>query len=61
MILSAAMMLEFMGWNEAASLIVNAVERTLRQGILTADIAESVKHRRCVGTREFGDAIIAQL
>jgi len=54
-------MLEFMGWNEAASLIVNAVERTLRQGILTADIAESVKHRRCVGTREFGDAIIAQL
>jgi len=61
MILSAAMMLEFMGWNEAAALIVNAMERTLRQGILTADIAESVKHRKCVGTKEFADALIAQL
>ena len=61
MILSAAMMLEFMGWQEASALIVNAMERVLRQGILTADLAESVKHRTCVGTKEFADAIIAHL
>ena len=61
MILSAAMMLEFMGWQEAAALIVNAMERTLRQGILTADVAESVKHRKCVSTKEFADAVVAQL
>lgn len=61
MILSAAMMLEFLGWKDAASLIVSAMERTLRQGISTADVAESVKHGKCVGTQEFADAVIAQM
>ena len=61
LILSAAMMLEFMGWKEAASLIVTAMERTLRQGISTADISESVKNARCVGTREFADAVIGMM
>ena len=61
LILSAAMMLEFMGWKEAAALIVTAMERTLRQGISTADIAESVKNGRCVGTREFADTVIQMM
>jgi isocitrate dehydrogenase len=59
MILSAAMMLEFMGWREAAALIVNAMERTLRQGIMTADLSESVKHGKTVGTKEFAEAVIS--
>ena len=59
MILSAAMMLEFMGWQEASALIIAAMERTLRQGISTADVAESVKHGKCVGTKEFADAVIS--
>ena len=61
MILSAAMMLEFLGWQEASALIVAAMERTLRKGILTADVAESVKHHKCVGTEEFAKAVIAEL
>jgi isocitrate dehydrogenase len=59
MILSAAMMLEFMGWQEASALIIAAMERTLRQGISTADVAESIKHGKCVGTKEFADAVIS--
>jgi len=61
MILSAAMMLEFMGWKDASSLIVTAMERTLRQGISTADVADSVKHGKCVGTKAFADAVISMM
>ena len=61
MILSAAMMLEFMGWQEASGLIVAAMERTLRKGILTADVAESIKHGKCVGTKEFADSVISEM
>ena len=39
----------------------NAMERVLRQGISTSDVAESVKHGKCVGTKEFGDALIAMM
>ena len=61
LILSAAMMLEHIGWNDAAKLIVTAMERALRQGISTSDVAESVKHGKCVGTKEFGEALIAMM
>lgn len=61
LIFSAAMMLEFMGWQEASALIINAMERTLRQGIMTADLTDSGKHGKCVGTKEFVDAVISQL
>ena len=37
------------------------MERTLRQGITTADVADSVKHGKCVGTKAFGDAVIAMM
>lgn len=58
LILAASMMLEYLGWKEASDLIITAIERTLRQGITTADIADSFKHSSCVGTKEFGEAVI---
>lgn len=61
LILSASMMLEYMGWNDAASLIITAMERALRQGITTADVSDSVKHGKCVGTKEFGDSLISMM
>lgn len=61
LILSSAMMLEYMGWDDAAKLIITAMERTFRQGITTADVADSIKHGTCVGTKEFGDAVIAMM
>ena len=61
LILAASMMLEYLGWKEAADLIVTAIERTLRQGITTADIADSYKHSSCVGTKEFGDAVVKMM
>jgi len=61
LVLSAAMMLEYIGWNEASNLIVSAMERTLRQGIATADVTDSFKHGSCVGTVEFGEALISMM
>lgn len=61
LILSAAMMLEYIGWDDASKLIITAMERTLRQGITTADVADSIKHGTCVGTKEFGDALITMM
>ncbi len=61
LVLAAGMMLEYLGWKEASDLIVTAIERTLRQGITTADIADSFKHGACVGTREFGEALVGAM
>ena len=61
LLLAASMMLEYLGWKEAADLIVTAIERTLRQGITTADIADSYKHSNCVGTKEFGASVISMM
>jgi Isocitrate dehydrogenases len=61
LLLAASMMLEYLGWKEAADLIVTAIERTLRQGITTADIADSYKHSNCVGTKEFGAQVISMM
>ena len=61
LLLAASMMLEYLGWKQAANLIVTAIERTLRQGITTADIADSYKHSNCVGTKEFGASVISMM
>ncbi len=61
LILAAAMMLEYIGWKEASDLIITAMERALRQGITTADIADSFKHGACVGTKEFGKSLISMM
>ena len=61
LMLAASMMLEYLGWKEASDPIVTAIERTLRQGITTADIADSYKHSNCVGTKEFGQAVVKMM
>jgi 3-isopropylmalate dehydrogenase len=52
-ILSAALMLETLGWNAEASAIETAVERAVHDGRTTADIGGTL------GTREVGDVIVS--
>ena len=61
LILSASMMLDYIGWSEAAHLVVVALERALRQGYSTADVANSLKNRHCLNTKEFGDMVIRMM
>ena len=60
-ILSGVMMLELMGWNDAASAIVRALERTIGQKVVTYDLARQMPDARKVKCSEFGTAIVKNL
>jgi isocitrate dehydrogenase len=60
-ILSGAMMLEHLGWGEAASRLVSALDRTISGKTVTYDLARQMTGARQVGTSAFGDALIANL
>ena len=50
-------MLKFMGWIEAAELILSAVKQTIGDKIVTYDLARQMAHAREVRCSEFGSAI----
>ncbi|KAF5068557.1 Isocitrate dehydrogenase [NADP] [anaerobic digester metagenome] len=56
-ILSGAMMLEYMGWIEAARLIYDGIEKTILQGKVTYDFHRLMQHATKLKTSEFGTAI----
>jgi isocitrate dehydrogenase len=66
LILSAVMMLNHMGWNEAADLIIGGMEQAIRDGHVTYDLArlmhregrQDVSELSCSG---FGEAIIERM
>ncbi|MCS6984608.1 MAG: NADP-dependent isocitrate dehydrogenase [Leptospiraceae bacterium] len=58
---AAVMMLVHVGLAEKAELIQNAWLRTIEEGIHTNDIFREGKSRRKVTTREFAEAVIANL
>ncbi len=61
LLFSGVMMLEFMGWWEAASLITNAYERTIQQKIVTYDFARLMDGATEVRTSEFASAVIRNM
>ncbi len=60
-ILSGDMMLRYMGWTEAADLIVSALEKTIAQKIVTYDFARLMTGATEVKTSEFADAMIRNM
>jgi isocitrate dehydrogenase len=58
-ILSGVMMLEYMGWNEAARLIVKGMENAIKAKRVTYDLARQMKGATEVSTSAFGDAVIS--
>jgi len=61
LILSGVMMLEYMGWRDAAELITNAVGKTIRNKTVTIDFYNLMKGATLLKTSEFGDEIIKHL
>ncbi|MCB1119522.1 MAG: NADP-dependent isocitrate dehydrogenase, partial [Chlamydiia bacterium] len=57
----AIMMLVHLGETQSASLIHNAWLKTIEEGIHTYDIFDEAVSKEKVGTKEFGQAIIARL
>ena len=57
-ILSAVMMLDYIGWGRAAELINSAMERLFVQGMATYDLAKFMENGKALSTSEFGTSIL---
>lgn len=60
LLLSATMMLDYLGWNEASQKIINAIEVALKDHKVTKDFASALKIE-ALSTSEFGDYLISLL
>ncbi len=61
LILSGVMMLEHLGWNKAAKLIVDALQETIRQKTVTYDLHRQMKGAKLLKCSEFAKAIIRNM
>ncbi len=61
LILSGVMMLEYLGWKEAADLIVNAMEKTIQQKKVTYDLARQMENVTPIKTSEFALEIVKNM
>lgn len=60
-ILSGVMMFQYMGWDEAADIIVNAMEKTILQKKVTYDFARLMEGAKELKCSEYGTAIIENM
>jgi isocitrate dehydrogenase len=60
-ILSGVMMLEYMGWKDAAETITNAVGKAIRNKRVTIDFHKLMENATLLKTSEFADEIIKNL
>lgn len=61
LLLSGKMMLEYLGWKEAAEAIWKALVKTIQQKIVTYDLARQLEGAKEVKCSEFAEAIIKNL
>ncbi len=60
-ILSAEMMLRYMGWDDAADLVIKGIEGAIADKTVTYDFARLMDNANEVSCSSFGDAIIARM
>jgi isocitrate dehydrogenase len=61
LLLSSVMMLEYLGWKEAADLITQALESAFVNGEATNDLARFMPNGHPLGTQEFGEKLATLL
>ncbi len=60
-ILSAVMMLEYMGWDKAAVMIEKAIQKTIDKKTVTYDLHRQMKGAKKIGTSAFATEIIKNM
>jgi isocitrate dehydrogenase len=60
-LLSGVMMLEHLGWDEAATMIEGGLEKTIADKIVTYDFARLMENATEVKASEFASAIVDRL
>ncbi len=58
LILSAAMMLEYLGWGKAAELIEKGIQKTITKKTVTYDLHRQMKGAKKIGTSQYATNII---
>ena len=61
LLLSGVMMLEHLGWTEAAEMITKSIEKTIASKVVTYDFARLMDGAKEVKTSEFADELIKNL
>jgi isocitrate dehydrogenase len=61
LILSGTMMLEHLGWFEAAELVHASVAKAIAARRVTVDLASQIEGAQAVGCKEFGEILLAGL
>ena len=61
LILSGVMMLEHLGWDEAAKLVDAGLERAIAQKTVTYDLERQMEGAKKVSCSQFGEAIVANM
>ncbi|MDN3018253.1 NADP-dependent isocitrate dehydrogenase [Paenibacillus sp. BSR1-1] len=60
-ILSGVLLLEHLGWNEAATMVIKSVEKTIASKVVTYDFARLMDGATEVKTSEFADELIKNM
>ncbi|HJF19025.1 MAG TPA: NADP-dependent isocitrate dehydrogenase [Enterococcus columbae] len=58
LLLSAAMLLDYLGWQEASQLITQAIEQAIANKAVTADFAQAMTEATLLSTQEFGKLLV---
>lgn len=61
LILSAAMMLDYIGWKEASILTRRALQSTIKDGTVTYDLARQITGAKEVKCSEFAERMVAKM
>ncbi|MCI0652313.1 MAG: isocitrate dehydrogenase (NADP(+)) [Planctomycetes bacterium] len=61
MILSGVLLLEHIGWQEAASAVIRGLERTIAQKRVTYDLHRQIEGATLLKCSEFGEAIVENI
>ena len=61
LILSGALMLEYMGWRESADLVRQALQQTVTAGTVTYDLARQMEGATEVKCSQFAEAMVAKM
>ncbi len=60
-ILSGVMMLEYLGWQEAADLIVKSIKKTIKKNLVTYDLERQIEGATKVTTSGFGKCVMENM
>lgn len=61
LLLSAVMLLDYIGWHEAGKLITEAMEESFAKGLATEDLARLMQDGKSLSTTSFRDVLIQQI